>query len=534
MRTRGIGLPRCGRAAVDVTRTPGQAVELGVAESLGDPLEQPRRVRRSRRRETRRAPPRRARRPALRARESPGCERTCTSSGAASEQRLGDALVVVLVDDDHAHPRVALRLERVEEALELLGSTHRRDDEVERRRAPATRAVGYGTLPTAPARHRAPRRSRRRGRTSEPRSRAFSARRSPDLEVVVVDDASTDATPEILASIGDRAAARGPQRRAAWPRRLAEPRARRRSRDATSHASTPTTWRMPRRLERQLARIRSGAAGRHRRIGRPRARRAGRVGTLHAMPVGACRRAVGRTLQLALLPSDRARRPRRPRRVMRSATTRASRRARTTSSGRACSAVADGDNVPDPLVLYRVASRAGVATAARAPARVPAARRATDDRRGSRRICPRSEAELAWRVGVAEQVPERDEVEAAVDAYLASARRVRATRGAGRPRAGGARPRAARRQCIGTGAAHESPRQALRLDPGLPAHVVAGGARARDAGSRTPGRGRGLAVRGSPADDAAGARSRCGGLPGADAVSGTAARPDRRVTPRST
>ena len=47
---------------------------------------------------------------------------------------LRNALVIVLIDDDHACPVVLLRRDGVEEEAELVGSTHRRDDEVERRR----------------------------------------------------------------------------------------------------------------------------------------------------------------------------------------------------------------------------------------------------------------------------------------------------------------------------------------------------------------------------------------------------------------
>ena len=55
---------------------------------------------------------------------------------APSVSDLRDPLVLVLVDDDHAQRLVALLLDRVEEAAELVRSTHRRDDEVERRKLP--------------------------------------------------------------------------------------------------------------------------------------------------------------------------------------------------------------------------------------------------------------------------------------------------------------------------------------------------------------------------------------------------------------
>ena len=49
---------------------------------------------------------------------------------------LSEPLVVVLVDDDHAQRSISLRLERVEEAAQLVASADRRDDEVERRKLP--------------------------------------------------------------------------------------------------------------------------------------------------------------------------------------------------------------------------------------------------------------------------------------------------------------------------------------------------------------------------------------------------------------
>ena len=55
---------------------------------------------------------------------------------APSVSDLRDPLVLVLVDDDDAQRPVALLLDRVEEAAELVRSTHRRDDEVERRKLP--------------------------------------------------------------------------------------------------------------------------------------------------------------------------------------------------------------------------------------------------------------------------------------------------------------------------------------------------------------------------------------------------------------
>ncbi len=132
--------------------------------------------------------------------------------------------------------------------------------------------------------------------------------------------------------------------------------------------------------------------------------------------------------------------------------------------------VADGDNLLEPLVLYRVhpdqASQRRRATAAR----VPASRGAQGDRRcGAGAVTPR-EQELAWRVGVAESIAPGD-AEAAAAAYLelvsAFERRVGA---GGRARAARDLMRVAR--AISGAASARLASHALRLDPALPAHVA--------------------------------------------------------------
>jgi hypothetical protein len=45
-------------------------------------------------------------------------------------------VALALVDDEHPGVRVALRLQRIEEARERFGAIDRRDDEVERRKLP--------------------------------------------------------------------------------------------------------------------------------------------------------------------------------------------------------------------------------------------------------------------------------------------------------------------------------------------------------------------------------------------------------------
>ena len=114
---------------------------------------------------------------------------------ASDERRL--PVVVVLVDDDHPQRRVVLGLERVEKARELrrLGptvATTRSNDGSSRgtgRRLRDARADRATRL--------RPRRRARRGAVhARRRSSASCARPCSDLELIVVDDCSTDATPE--------------------------------------------------------------------------------------------------------------------------------------------------------------------------------------------------------------------------------------------------------------------------------------------------------------------------------------------------
>ena len=90
-----------------------------------------------------------------------------------------------------------LRLERVEQPAEVVRPVDRRDDEIE---ADARRSRHRRRLPSAPAvaiarSFRRPRRPRRRGDDRRGGHAACSARRSCDLELVVVDDGSIDGTP---------------------------------------------------------------------------------------------------------------------------------------------------------------------------------------------------------------------------------------------------------------------------------------------------------------------------------------------------
>ena len=201
----------------------------------------------------------------------------------------GEALVLVLVDDDHAQPRVGSARERVEEAVELLRAVDRRDDEVERRKlADDTGRRLRDAVPTAPARLRAPRRSRRRG------VRADRARERPRPD-----------------GLGPRA---GRRRRRVDRRDAGESSPRSTIRGCASSATTTQlglaaslnrgldeargTLRRPTRCRRRRA-CRGGSSAssrgsrlappvRHRRLGGARARpRPGASAPPHAMPAGA-------------------------------------------------------------------------------------------------------------------------------------------------------------------------------------------------------------------------------------------------------
>ena len=201
-----------------------------------------------------------------------------------------------------------------------------------------------------------------------------------------------------------RAAARPPERRAARPRCVAQPRAGRGARARTSPDSTPTTSRMPRRLERQLAPDSRAAVRGGRRLGR-------RSSSTSSGGSGArtrCRPGAAAVRWAALFsspffhPTVLVERDVLERHGLRYDPSFAE--SEDYDLWSRLLDVADGDNLPEPLVLYRVHSASGVAAAPRAPARVSAA--ASRDGR-SQRVAPSSrpaEVELAWRVGVAEPI----------------------------------------------------------------------------------------------------------------------------------
>jgi len=288
-----------------------------------------------------------------------------------------------------------------------------------------------------------------------------------DLELVIVDDASTDRTPEILATLDDpRVRVIRNDRQlglaASLNRGLDEARGTYVARlDADDVA-------LPRRLERQLALLRTS----------PRTAIVGsavlelddaeRVGAFHAMPVG------GVDVRWAALFSSPFFHPTVlvDRRLLERHGLRYDTTFEESEDYELWSRLLDvteGDNVPDPLVLYRVH-----------PAQASQRRRVLQReyqllvaRRMIARIAPElapASAELAWRIGVAEPIA-RPEVEQAARAFVALAAAFEQRFGPG------ARGRAARDLMRAASASSGATRlriasQALRLEPGLAVNVV--------------------------------------------------------------
>lgn len=301
-----------------------------------------------------------------------------------------------------------------------------------------------------------------------------------ELELVVVDDASADRTPEILETVDDarlRVLRNDEQvglaaslnrgldtARGAYIARL----------DADDVA-------MPRRLQLQLARMRStpriavvGSAAME-------LDDDGRVGPLHTMPTGAAAAAV----RWAALFSSPFLHPTVlfERDVVDRHGLRYDEEFSESEDYELWSrllGVADGDNLLDPLVLYRVHPDQA------------SQRRRSLQRECQLRVALRAiagvapelspgEQELAWRVGAAEPIAP-GEAAAAAAAYLelVSAFEQRVGPG-GRPRAARDLMRVAR---AASGAASARlAREALRLDPALPAHLLVRRRDRRRAGS---------------------------------------------------
>ncbi|MCS7007508.1 MAG: glycosyltransferase, partial [Gaiellaceae bacterium] len=290
-----------------------------------------------------------------------------------------------------------------------------------------------------------------------------------DLELVVVDDASSDATPESLASVRDsrRVVLRNDERRglaASLNRALEVARGRYLARlDADDVA-------LPVRLERQVARLESDS-----RLGILGSAvlevdEDGRLGALHLMPEGP------RAVRWAALFSAPFYHPT----VVLDRETLARHGFRYDGAYAESEdyelwtrllRVTEGANLPEPLVLYRV--HPGQATQRRRALQRELQLRVA--RREIARMAPElgeEERELAWRVGVAERVGEGERLRAA-ESYrtlLASFERTVGRDPEVRQAAGRALARLAL-SSVGseTGAVL---RQALSLDPSLPVRAL--------------------------------------------------------------
>ena len=291
---------------------------------------------------------------------------------------------------------------------------------------------------------------------------------SSDLELLVVDDASTDRTSEMLADVADARlrVIRNDERlglAGSLNRGLDEARGEYIARlDADDVA-------LPRRLEHQLARLRSS----------PRVGVLGsavleiddgnRVGRLHQMPTGA-----GAVRWAALFsspffhPSVFVDRDLLERNGLRYDTS--FEESEDYELWSRLLDVADGDNLPEPLVLYRV-------HAAQASQRRRELQRECQLRVARRRIADLApelsadEVELAWRVGSADAI-DPGESEAAADAYLALLAAFERRDGAG-ARAQAARDVARVATHAAAGSRARLTARALRLDPGLPTRTLA-------------------------------------------------------------
>jgi glycosyltransferase involved in cell wall biosynthesis len=288
-----------------------------------------------------------------------------------------------------------------------------------------------------------------------------------DFELVVVDDASSDSTPAILAAIGDpriRVLRNDTQLglAASLNRGLDETRGRYVARlDADDVA-------MPRRLERQLAYLRANPSVRVVGAAVLELVDVSRVGALHAMPTRP------QEVRWAALfsspffhPAVVVDRDVLDLHELRYDTTFAE--SEDYDLWSRLLEVADGDNLPDPLVLYRVhpeqASQRRRALQRECQLRVA--------RRAITAVAPDlspEEIELAWVVGAGEHV-EPASAQRALDVYLELVDTFEGGAGrAARPAAARALMRFGERLPAATRA--RATAAALRLDPALPAHVV--------------------------------------------------------------
>jgi glycosyltransferase involved in cell wall biosynthesis len=360
-----------------------------------------------------------------------------------------------------------LPLEGVEEDLERIDAVDRRDDEIERQKLPCRHGRRLrDAVETAPlvsvivAAHDAERFLR-------VALESVLRQTVADLELVVVDDGSTDRTPEILARMDDArlVVLRNEERKglaASLNRALDTARGHYVARlDADDVA-------MPDRLERQLAFMRTDPTVAIVGSAVLDIDDRGRAGRLHLMPSGAA------AVRWAALFSSPFFHPSVV--LVREVLERHSLRYDTEflesedyDLWTRLLAFVDGDNLPDPLVLYRVhpgqASRHRRGVQRDFQLRVALGQIA--------RVAPElspERAELAWRVGAGEELPE-ERVEGAATAFLelleAFERRdgtaTRETAARALARAARAAPPASSARLLG---------EALRLDPALAVHAT--------------------------------------------------------------
>ena len=299
-----------------------------------------------------------------------------------------------------------------------------------------------------------------------------------ELELVVVDDASTDGTHEILAAIDDPrlrvlrsdvqlglagSLNRGLDvARGAYVARL----------DADDVA-------LPRRLELQLARIRSSPRVPIVGTAALELDREGRVGRIHSMPAGPVLTRWAALFSSPFLhPTVLVEREALDRNGLRYDTS--FEESEDFDLWSRLLEHADGDNLSDPLVLYRV--HAEQASQRRRELQRECQLRVA--RRAIGAVAPSlspDEVELAWRIGAGQRI-ELESVDAAVDAFC------RLVDAFGRDVGAGARSPAARSLLQLADRLPGPPRArvaatAIGLDPALPAHVLGRRAQRRRAGT---------------------------------------------------
>ena len=294
-----------------------------------------------------------------------------------------DSIVVVLVDEEHAERAVRLRLERIEQAAELVDPVHGRDDKVESHGRTLTAVPLVSVLMSV----------HNDAEYLDEAVQSVLGQTLDDLELLVVDDDSVDATPEVLAAYDDTRVrvVRNDQRQglaASLNRALELTDGRYVARlDADDVA-------LPNRLERQVERLRSGPAVAVVGAGVIDLDEQGRHGRTHVMPFSA------RPLRWLALFSSPFFHP----------TVLVDRKTLDAHGLRydptflesedydlwaRLFAFADGENLPDPLVLKRV--HAGQASQRRRDVQESFQQRVALREIG--RLAPEVDAEAAWRVG---------------------------------------------------------------------------------------------------------------------------------------